>query len=135
MIKVRTKGAGSKQISINQLSDGQKHTILLTIAMLAESNLPLELTSQRDDLDNAFIFDSLVSTLCSIKERRQVIVVTHNANIAVLEDWIILSMRRSGDKGTVTDRSSVDRGEPKNRASDSRRRRTCLSSEKGNLRT
>ena len=114
VIKVRTKGAGSKQISINQLSDGQKHTILLTIAMLAESNLPLVIDQPEDDLDNAFIFDSLVSTLRSIEERRQVIVVTHNANIAVLGDSeLILSMRRSGDKGTVTDRSSVDRGETK----------------------
>ena len=67
-----------------------------------------------DDLDNAFIFDSLVSTLRSIKERRQVIVVTHNANIAVLGDSeLIHSMKRSGDKGTVTDRGSIDRGETK----------------------
>jgi DNA repair ATPase RecN len=114
IIKVRTKGVGSKQISINQLSDGQKHTILLTIAMLAESNLPLVIDQPEDDLDNAFIFDSLVSTLRSIKERRQVIVVTHNANIAVLGDSeLIHSMKRIGDKGTVTDRGSIDRGETK----------------------
>jgi hypothetical protein len=114
VIKVRTKGAGSKEISINQLSDGQKHTILLTIAMLAESNLPLVIDQPEDDLDNAFIFHSLVSTLRSIKERRQVIVVTHNANIAVLGDSeLILSMKRNGDKGMVTDRGSIDRGETK----------------------
>jgi ABC-type cobalamin/Fe3+-siderophores transport system ATPase subunit len=114
VIRVRTKGSVPKQISVNQLSDGQKHTILLTIAMLAESNLPLVIDQPEDDLDNAFIFDSVVSTLRSVKERRQVIVVTHNANIAVLGDSeLILPMRRSGDKGTVADRGSIDRTETK----------------------
>jgi len=39
VITARTKGARPRDIPINQLSDGQKHTILLTIAMLAESNI------------------------------------------------------------------------------------------------
>jgi hypothetical protein len=112
IIKVLTKSSVPKQIPVTQLSDGQKHTILLTIAMLAESNLPLLIDQPEDDLDNAFIFKSIVSTLRSIKERRQVIVVTHNANIAVLGDSeLICPMRRSGDKGGVFDRGSIDRGE------------------------
>lgn len=114
VIKVLTRGTTPRQIPVNQLSDGQKHTILLTIAMLAESNLPLVIDQPEDDLDNAFIFDSVVSTLRLIKERRQVIVVTHNANIAVLGDSeLILPMTRSGDKGVVLDRGSIDRSETK----------------------
>jgi hypothetical protein len=109
VIKVMTKGSTPKQISVNQLSDGQKHTILLTIAMLAESNLPLVLDQPEDDLDNAFIFKSVVTTLRSIKERRQVILVTHNANIAVLGDSeMILPMRRSSENGTVFDSGAID---------------------------
>ena len=78
-----------------QLSDGQRHTILLTIAMLAESNVPLVIDQPEDDLDNAFIFSSIVTTLRAIKEKRQVILVTHNANIAVLGDSeLILPMCR-----------------------------------------
>jgi ABC-type cobalamin/Fe3+-siderophores transport system ATPase subunit len=112
IIKVLTKGTAPKPIPVTQLSDGQKHTILLTIAMLAESNLPLVIDQPEDDLDNAFIFKSVVSTLRGIKERRQVIVVTHNANIAVLGDSeLILPMRRNGDKGEVVDRGSIDRSE------------------------
>jgi predicted ATPase len=61
-----------------------KHTILLTIALLAESHEPLIIDQPEDDLDNAFIFSSVVRTLRYIKERRQVFIVTHNANIAVL---------------------------------------------------
>jgi ABC-type cobalamin/Fe3+-siderophores transport system ATPase subunit len=111
---VLTKGPKPKQVGVNQLSDGQKHTILLAIAMLAESNLPLIIDQPEDDLDNAFIFDSVVATLRTIKERRQVIVVTHNANIAVLGDSeLILPMKRAGDKGTVVGRGSIDRNETK----------------------
>jgi ABC-type cobalamin/Fe3+-siderophores transport system ATPase subunit len=113
-IIVRTKTPQARRIPVNQLSDGQKHTILLTIAMLAESNLPLIIDQPEDDLDNRFIFDSVVKTLRAVKERRQVILVTHNANIAVLGDAeLIMPMRREGDEGIVFDRGSIDRKETK----------------------
>lgn len=117
IITVRTKGANPKDIPVNQLSDGQKHTIMLTIAMLAESNIPLVIDQPEDDLDNAFIFSTVVKTLRSIKERRQVILVTHNANIAVLGDAeLLLPMRRSGDGGVAFDRGSIDKTETKQAA-------------------
>lgn len=119
VIKVITRGTVARQIPVNQLSDGQKHTILLTIAMLAESNLPLIIDQPEDDLDNAFIFSSIVSTLRSIKEKRQVIVVTHNANIAVLGDSeLILPMRRKGDGGEAFDRGGIDKADTRRAVQD-----------------
>jgi hypothetical protein len=110
VIKVTTKSAKPKTIPANQLSDGQKHTILLTIAMMAESEAPLVIDQPEDDLDNAFISSSVVRTLRSIKERRQVILVTHNANIAVLGDSeLICPMKRQENIGVVFDRGSIDR--------------------------
>ncbi|MDZ4817477.1 MAG: hypothetical protein SGJ20_00735 [Planctomycetota bacterium] len=109
IITVRTRSTPPKEIPVIQLSDGQRHTILLTIAMLAESNVPLVIDQPEDDLDNAFIFSSIVATLRAIKERRQVILVTHNANIAVLGDSeLILPMFRENDCGKVKDRGSID---------------------------
>ena len=109
IITVRTKSTPPKEIPVLQLSDGQRHTILLTIAMLAESNVPLVIDQPEDDLDNAFIFSSIVTTLRAIKERRQVILVTHNANIAVLGDSeLILPMFRENDCGKIKDRGSID---------------------------
>jgi hypothetical protein len=114
IIRVLTKGANQRDVPITQLSDGQRHTILLTIAMLAESNLPLIIDQPEDDLDNAFIFSSVVQTLRAVKERRQVIVVTHNANITVLGDSeLILPMTRSGYSGRVEERGSIDRAATK----------------------
>lgn len=110
IITVRTKSTPPKDIPVFQLSDGQRHTILLTIAMLAESNVPLVIDQPEDDLDNAFIFSSIVTTLRAIKEKRQVILVTHNANIAVLGDSeLILPMCRENDCGKAIDRGSIDR--------------------------
>lgn len=109
IITVRTKSTPPNEIPVLQLSDGQRHTILLTIAMLAESNVPLVIDQPEDDLDNAFIFSSIVTTLRAIKEKRQVILVTHNANIAVLGDSeLILPMCRENDCGKAKDRGSID---------------------------
>jgi len=109
VINVRTKTTPQKEIPVLQLSDGQRHTIFLTIAMLAESNIPLVIDQPEDDLDNAFIASSIVSTLRRVKERRQVILVTHNANIAVLGDSeLILPMQRVSDCGSSSDCGSID---------------------------
>jgi len=117
VITVRTRSTPPREILVQQLSDGQRHTILLTIAMLAESNDPLVIDQPEDDLDNAFIFTSVVRTLRSIKERRQIVLVTHNANIAVLGDSeLILPMYRDGDNGKVVDRGSIDSSATKKRA-------------------
>ncbi len=109
VITVRTRTTPPKEIPVFQLSDGQRHTILLTIAMLAETNVPLVIDQPEDDLDNAFIFATVVATLRAIKERRQVILVTHNANIAVLGDSeLILPMHRENNCGKAKDRGSID---------------------------
>ena len=109
VVLVRTKSSPPTEIPVLQLSDGQRHTILLTIAMLAESNVPLVIDQPEDDLDNAFIFSSIVATLRQIKERRQIILVTHNANIAVLGDSeLILPMHREDDVGKAKNRGSID---------------------------
>lgn len=108
-IRVLTRAAPSREIPVNQLSDGQRHTILLTIAMLAESEMPLVIDQPEDDLDNAFVFSSIVRMLRHVKERRQIIVVTHNANIAVLGDAEqIFPMQRIVDRGSALDVGSID---------------------------
>jgi len=119
VITVRTKSVPPKEFPVLQLSDGQRHTILLTIAMLADSNVPLVIDQPEDDLDNAFIFSSIVTTLRAIKERRQVILVTHNANIAVLGDSeLLLPMYREKDCGKSKDRGSIDTDATKQRVID-----------------
>ncbi|MBU1065398.1 ABC transporter, partial [bacterium] len=47
---------------------------------------PLVLDQPEDDLDNHLIYDLIVAQLKEIKPNRQIIVVTHNANIVVNGD-------------------------------------------------
>jgi len=60
-------------------------------------------------LDGEFIYQSIVPVLRRAKERRQVIVVTHNANIAVLGDAEqIIVLRSTNERAAIVDRGSID---------------------------
>jgi predicted ATPase len=75
----------------------------------SESNIPLIIDQPEDNLDGEFIYQSLVPVLRRAKERRQVIVVTHNANIAVLGDAEqIIVLRSNNERGIIVHRGSID---------------------------
>jgi energy-coupling factor transporter ATP-binding protein EcfA2 len=65
------------------LSTGQRCTTILPI-LLTQSERPLLIDQPEDNLDNAFVYNTIVRALQAIKGRRQVIFVTHNPNIPVL---------------------------------------------------
>ena len=71
--------------SIQQGSPGQKTAALLTF-ILSYGVEPLLLDQPEDDLDNELIYGLIVEQLRETKSKRQVIVVTHNANIVVNGD-------------------------------------------------
>jgi hypothetical protein len=66
-----------------QLSTGQRCTTILPI-LLTQSERPLLIDQPEDNLDNAFVYDTIVTALRAVKGTRQVIFVTHNPNIPVL---------------------------------------------------
>ncbi|MBU0756361.1 MAG: ABC transporter, partial [Planctomycetes bacterium] len=89
--------------SVEQGSPGQKTAALLAF-ILSYGNEPLVLDQPEDDLDNHLIYDLIVTQLREIKQKRQVLVVTHNANIVVngdAENVIALDVR-SGQTRIVT---------------------------------
>ena len=63
---------------VEQGSPGQKTAALLAF-ILSYGNEPLILDQPEDDLDNHLIYDLIVTQLREIKQKRQVLVVTHNA--------------------------------------------------------
>ncbi len=71
--------------SLQQASAGQKTAAILSF-LLADGNEPLLMDQLEDDLDNALVSQLVVSQLRSNKSRRQLIVITHNANIVVNGD-------------------------------------------------
>lgn len=95
--------------SISQLSLGQQQSVLLGILMLSDSNKPLLIDQPEDNLDSEFIFKTIVSNLRKIKEHRQVIIVTHNPNIAVLGDAeLIIPLKSTNILSIVNNAGSVD---------------------------
>ena len=76
---------GARFRSIQEGSPGQKTAALLAF-LLSYGEEPLILDQPEDDLDNHLIYDLIVAQLREVKRHRQVVVVTHNANIVVNGD-------------------------------------------------
>ena len=86
LILNRADGSGAAgRISDGSLSDGQRNTAALAM-ILAKGDTPLVFDQPEDELDLSFIFRELVPMLRRIKVKRQIIVVTHNANVPVNAD-------------------------------------------------
>ncbi|HTB22627.1 MAG TPA: AAA family ATPase [bacterium] len=93
----------------SQLSLGQQQSVLLAIMLSADTNIPLIIDQPEDNLDGEFIYHSVIPVLRRAKERRQVIIVTHNANIAVLGDAEqIVVLKASNENGVIVSRGSID---------------------------
>lgn len=76
---------GDRQIS--QLSPGERGLLLLVFYLLVDKDdIPLIIDQPEENLDNQTIFSVLVQCLREVKQRRQVIIVTHNPNLAVVCD-------------------------------------------------
>jgi ABC-type cobalamin/Fe3+-siderophores transport system ATPase subunit len=83
-----------KPKGMSELSKGQMATALLPL-ILREDSCPLVIDQPEDDLDNSFIFETLVRLVADLKKTRQLIFVTHNANLPVLgeaENVIVMEM-------------------------------------------
>jgi len=94
---------------ISQLSLGQQQSIMLSILILSDGCFPLIIDQPEDNLDSEFIFNSVVANLRKCKEKRQIIVVTHNSNIGVLGDAeLVIPLVASNDKSAVIGSGSID---------------------------
>ncbi|WP_322084023.1 TrlF family AAA-like ATPase [Burkholderia sp. BCC1972] len=73
--------------NIQQMSPGQRGALLLIFYLLVDTDpTPLILDQPEDNLDNQTVYSMLVPIIQRAKERRQIVMVTHNANLAVCCD-------------------------------------------------
>lgn len=94
---------------LGELSLGQVRSILLGFLLSSPGNAPLILDQPEDQLDGPFLADTVVGYLHAAKERRQVLVATHNPNVVVLGDAeLVLPLRGESGHGEVVDQGSVD---------------------------
>jgi hypothetical protein len=75
-------------IEIERLSPGTRGIVLLTLYLAVDEwdNRPLLIDQPEENLDPKSVFDELVVYFRAARRRRQVILVTHNANLVVNTD-------------------------------------------------
>lgn len=72
---------------MHQLSPGERGTLLLIFYLLIDTDgAPLLIDQPEENLDNETVTQLLVPAVRHAKERRQIIMVTHNPNLAVVCD-------------------------------------------------
>lgn len=72
---------------LKKLSAGQRGIVLLVFYLaLSKNDIPIIIDQPEDNLDNQSVYQKLVKCIKEAKNKRQVIVVSHNPNIAVACD-------------------------------------------------
>lgn len=97
---------------LRQLSPGEKGALLLMFYLLVDpSDRPLVIDQPEENLDNQTIFSLLVPTVRKAKKRRQIVIVTHNPNLAVVCDAdqvIYASHTREGETRITYDAGALE---------------------------
>ena len=96
-IRIRREGQ-TEYTDLSSLSVGEKCSAILSIALLSKDK-PLVIDQPEDDLDHAFIINSIVEGMRTAKSDRQIVAATHNPNIPVLGDaeMVFRVARQAGD--------------------------------------
>ncbi len=94
---------------VHEVSPGQRTSAMLPLTLLTQ-DVPLVIDQPEDNLDNRLIGLTLVGILARLKERRQIIVATHNPNIVVLGDaeQVAVLDAESAESGKILDQASID---------------------------
>lgn len=76
-----------KNDPLQKMSPGKKGTVLLILFLqISTANYPILIDQPEDNLDNRTIYKLLCSMIKRKKQDRQIIIVTHNANLVVGTD-------------------------------------------------
>ena len=106
---LRSDGTKAGSFLENALSTGQKNTAILSLLM-AQGNGPVLIDQPEDELDSEFLFRELVPMLRHSKNKRQLIIVTHNANIPVNADAeFVYALQAKNGRGVCRTQGGLDR--------------------------
>lgn len=98
---------GEEYRTTERLSTGQRCTVILPIILLHEDRSVL-VDQPEDNLDNAFVVDSLVKAITSRRPESQLIFATHNPNVPVLgEAANVVLMGSDGSRGYAEEQGSL----------------------------
>lgn len=99
---------GSEYKGFDKLSTGQRCTVILPI-ILEHQDTVLIVDQPEDHIDNAFIVETLISSIQRRAESSQILVTTHNANIPVLGlASEVIHLNSDGTRGYVVTEGALD---------------------------
>ena len=94
---------------LDDLSGGQRVSVLLSLLLKTTNERPLVIDQPEDELDNRFLFDTVLPALKRLKGRRQIIVATHNANIVVNGDADqVIQLEATANRGRVACAGAIE---------------------------
>ena len=94
---------------LEELSGGQRVSVLLSLLLRTSGDRPLVIDQPEDELDNRFLFDTVLPVLKRLKGRRQIIVATHDANIVVNGDADqVVRLEATANRGEVAEAGAID---------------------------
>jgi hypothetical protein len=106
---LRSDGTQAGSFQKGDLSTGQKNTAVLSL-LLAKGTGPVLIDQPEDELDSEFLYKELVPLFRSGKRQRQLIIVTHNANIPVNADAeLVYALKAEGGRGVCLSQGGLDR--------------------------
>lgn len=89
---------------MEQLSPGERGNLLLIFYLLVDNNdIPLIIDQPEENLDNQTVYKTLVPCIKYAKKRRQLVIVTHNPNLAVVCDaeQIVCAEMTKGEQNEI----------------------------------
>ena len=94
---------------LDDLSGGQRVSVLLSLLLETNDERPLVIDQPEDELDNRFLFDTVLPALKRLKGSRQIIVATHNANIVVNGDADqVIRLEATANQGRVAEAGAIE---------------------------
>lgn len=87
--------------SLDSLSFGQRATAIV-ITLLVFGNKPLLIDEPETHLDQRFIANELVNIIKQVKNEKQIIFATHNANIVINADAEQIYILKNGEDGKTS---------------------------------
>ena len=73
--------------TLQELSPGERGALLLIFYLILDNDdIPLIIDQPEENLDNESVYHILVHFIKKVKEKRQIVIVTHNPNLAIVCD-------------------------------------------------